>query len=120
MNERSFPNRVRPFSLGIHLIAGTVGVLAGLHHLLSAKDRIHSARTPVRTANAVSGQSLAERATRRHYFSIRRTKSELGYVYWVLQGHGEFQCFVLFDTWREAVDEAFLRASDRLKEHCFA
>jgi hypothetical protein len=32
-------------------------------------------------------------------------------VYWVLQGHGEFQCFVLFDTWREAMDEATRRWS---------
>ncbi len=56
--------------------------------------------------------SPAERAdkTRRNYFSIRRTKSELGYVFWVLHGHGEFQCFVLFDSWREAIEEAIRRA----------
>ena len=44
-------------------------------------------------------------------FSIRRTRSELGYTYWVLQGHGKYNGFTLFDTWQEAIDEAQRRIS---------
>jgi len=46
---------------------------------------------------------------RTDYFTIKRTRSELGYTYWVLQGHGKFASFTLFDTWREALDEANTR-----------
>jgi hypothetical protein len=112
MNQPSFSHRVRPFSLGVHLIAGAVGVLAGLRHLLSAKDRNKGTVEPAWAASTALKDSPAATHMKRDYFSIRRTKSELGYVYWVLQGHGAFQCFVLFDTWKEAVDEACLRASD--------
>lgn len=110
MSQGVSSSRRRPLSLGIHLIAGAVGVLAGLQHLLCAKDRARCDSELLGPADAVP-VSTAERAdkTRRDYFSIRRTKSELGYVYWILQGHGEFQCFVLFDSWREAVDEAVRR-----------
>lgn len=101
-------SRRRPLSLGIRLIAGAVGVLAGLQHLLCAKDRAECDGEPLAAAIPVSPAERADK-TRRNYFSIRRTKSELGYVYWVLHGHGEFQCFVLFDSWREAIDEAIRR-----------
>jgi hypothetical protein len=39
-------------------------------------------------------------------FSIKRTKSELGYVYWILEGYGKHKCFVLCDTWEEAMEQA--------------
>ena len=39
-------------------------------------------------------------------FSIKRTKSELGYTFWILQGFGHYKCFILCDTWQEAIDEA--------------
>jgi hypothetical protein len=103
-------SRRRPLSVGIHVIAGAVGVLAGLQHLFSAKERGKFDGDSLPPASAVPvriAKSLEKK--RRDYFSIRRTKSELGYVYWVLQGHGAFQCFVLFDSWREAIDEAVRR-----------
>src|SRR3954451_16362194 len=120
MNQRSFRHRLRPSSFGIHLIAGAIGVLAGLQHFLSAKERTKSTVEAAWSARAGSIDGRAAADISRDYFSIRRTKSELGYVYWVLQGHGVFQCFVLFDTWKEAVDEACLRASNRRREPCYA
>jgi hypothetical protein len=42
-------------------------------------------------------------------FRIRRTRSEVGYTYWILQGFGKHKCFMLCDTWQEAIDEANLR-----------
>ena len=39
-------------------------------------------------------------------FSIKRTKSELGYTFWILQGFGHHKCFILCDTWQEAIAEA--------------
>ncbi len=42
-------------------------------------------------------------------FSIKRTKSEVGYVYWILEGHGKYKCFVLCDTWEEAMEQAKTR-----------
>jgi len=39
-------------------------------------------------------------------FSIKRTKSEVGYVYWILEGYGTHKCFVLCDTWEEAMEQA--------------
>ena len=111
MIQRTFRNRRRPLSLGIRLFAGAIGVLAGLQHLLSSKDRTKCTGEPAIAENAVPIRGAESVGNRRHYFSIRRTKSELGYVYWVLQGYGEFQCFVLFDTWREAIEEATARVS---------
>jgi hypothetical protein len=42
-------------------------------------------------------------------FSIKRTKSEVGYVYWILEGFGKHKCFVLCDTWEEAMEQAKTR-----------
>jgi len=46
-------------------------------------------------------------------FRIRRTKLDAGYVYWVVEGLGKHKCFVLCDTWQDAVDEA----NGRLRVH---
>jgi hypothetical protein len=45
-------------------------------------------------------------------FHIRRTKSEVGYVYWILEGRGKHKCYVLCDSWQEAVAEANRRLQD--------
>jgi hypothetical protein len=42
-------------------------------------------------------------------FSIKRTKSEVGYVYWILEGFGKHKCFVLCDSWEEAMEQAKTR-----------
>jgi hypothetical protein len=116
MSQPRSRRRQRHLPLGMHLIAGAVGVLAGLQYLLSSRGKIPAPVNPVQP-RPVPARSVPEAAGRdRDFFSIRRTKSEFGYVYWVLQGFGEFQCFVLYDTWREAMDEAYRRVSEhRLK-----
>ncbi len=110
--QGKLPRHRRPSFLGTHLLAGAVGVLAGLQHLLSAKERTKRASEPESREQVRSINHTQPTQRRPDYFSIRRTKSELGYVYWVLQGYGEFQCYVLHDTWKEAADEACRRASD--------
>jgi len=59
-------------------------------------------------AGALAGL-WSKRRSRVCYFRIRRTKSELGYTFWILEGLDKHKCFVLFDTWQEAIDEANLR-----------
>jgi len=88
------------------LMGSAIGVLAGVERLLSRSPR--PKRTIVSSLSAPVTRMPAPHP-REHYFQVRRTKSELGYTYWYLQGHGCFQCFLLFDTWREAMDEANIR-----------
>ena len=41
---------------------------------------------------------------------ISQTRSELGYVYWVVRQEGTAESrYALFDTWQEAMDEAARR-----------
>lgn len=82
---------------GVMLVAGAIGVLAGLECLMSARTA-----TPKRLVREI----------RPDRFTIRRTKSELGYCYWVLQGYGKYSGFDLFDSWQEAIDEAQRRVWD--------
>jgi hypothetical protein len=49
-------------------------------------------------------RSEVNRADRQ--FSIKRAKSDAGYVYWILEGYGQHKCFVLCDTWEEAMEQA--------------
>ena len=91
---------VRKHPIGLLLVAGAVGVLVAVQRLIETQ-----------TVHAESG-SPSHSNPHRHgsdYFRIRRTKSEIGYVYWVLQGYGQFRCYELYDTWREASDEAVRR-----------
>ena len=68
---------------------------------------------PVRTApsQASSAAPVFRSALHRsdRQFSIKRTKSEVGYVYWILEGFGKHKCFVLCDTWEEAMEQAKAR-----------
>lgn len=80
-------------SSGRALVAGAIGVLTGVEYLMTAHP---TAPKPSPTA-------------RTDYFKISRTQSDLGYTYWVLQGFGKYRGFTLYDTWREAMDEAARR-----------
>jgi hypothetical protein len=40
---------------------------------------------------------------------ISQTRSELGYVYWVVRETGDDPSYALFDTWQEAMDEVTRR-----------
>lgn len=89
---------------GIILVAGTIGVLTGVKHLMSppaavrTRVRPHSERQRVGMPKPGMPKPIDR-------FTISRTQSELGYTYWVLQGHGQYTGFALFDTWQEAMDE---------------
>lgn len=49
------------------------------------------------------------KVTRANFFTIKREQSDLGFTYWVLQGHGIYASFELFDTWAEAMSAAETR-----------
>jgi hypothetical protein len=78
------------------LAVGVIGVAVGVERVLT--------RRRTRTKPATNPPAALQRS-----FSIKRTKSEIGYVYWILQGYGKHKCFVLCDSWQEAIDEARLR-----------
>ena len=59
-------------------------------------------------AGVVAGMLVKPKRSTR-CFSIKRTKSELGYTFWILEGFGRHKCFILHDTWQEAIDEANMR-----------
>ncbi len=63
--------------------------------------RVETPRTTVPAPLVRSAMSRNDRQ-----FSIKRTKSEVGYVYWILEGFGKHKCFVLCDTWEEAMEQA--------------
>jgi hypothetical protein len=99
---------------GLVAIAGVIGVLTGIESLMCS--RTHVKAGPVANASPLG----RDRSKRQDYFRIRRTKFEigirrggveLGYTYWVLQGFGKHRCFVLCDTWQEAIEEATARLS---------
>lgn len=86
---------------GIALLGGVAAVLTGVEAMLAPtpKRQVRSAMPQIRPVPAMP-------KPRADYFAIRQTRSELGYVYWVLQGYGRYQSFALFDTWAEASAEA--------------
>jgi len=92
-------------SNGRVLVASAIGVLVGVEHLLSTQPR---------TSRPVAKQPQPDAVRARPSsccFKIRRTQSEIGYTYWVLQGFGKYQSFALFDTWQEAMVDANRRLS---------
>jgi hypothetical protein len=46
------------------------------------------------------------------YFQITRSRGKGSKQKWVLQGFGRYQCFLLFDSWREAMDQATFHAEN--------
>ncbi len=110
---------------GLLLAAGAavlaVGVLAGVEVLLQNPSRpSRRTRRPQADAKPVDGERLSVAQTMDEEptaalvpkkdavrnFSIKRTKSEVGYVYWILEGYGKYKCFILCDSWDEAVAQA--------------
>jgi hypothetical protein len=90
------------------LAASVVGVLIGVERLLTRRAR----REPEADRPKLLPKPLqlcSSSPSSQRPFSIRRTKSEVGYVYWILKGYGEHKCFVLCDTWQEAVEQAKIR-----------
>lgn len=86
------------------LAASAAGLLVGVKLLLTPKrisfTRALPAATPVNKPESLKAD---------RHFSIKRTRSEVGYVYWILEGYGQYKCFVLCDSWDEAVAQAKAR-----------
>jgi hypothetical protein len=90
---------------GIVLLSGAAALLSGVERALAprtASDRPRS-QTPLPNAQPVQTPAADPSADG---FKIYRSKTDLGYAYWVLQGRGCFQSFSLFDTWEQAMQEA--------------
>jgi hypothetical protein len=85
-------------------VALTVGVIAGIERLLKDSSPAPRATPEAPPQAPPPAETLVKEAERN--FSIKRTKSEVGYVYWILEGYGKYKCFVLCDTWDEAVAQA--------------
>lgn len=110
---------MKPLYSGLFMAAG--GILSGLERLLSNPKRsrrqpgLQLDETPPVAATITHGvpeavaaapaPQLDAKPTERN-FSIKRTKSEVGYVYWILEGYGRYKCFILCDSWDEAVAQA--------------
>jgi hypothetical protein len=101
---------------GVAVLA--VGVLAAAEVLLqnpnrrSRRSESEKKSSDVAVPEAVpqltveAPSPLAPKKDAARNFSIKRTKSEVGYVYWILEGYGKYKCFILCDTWDEAVEQA--------------
>ena len=82
---------------GLVLVAGTIGLLAGVEYLLAVKAPKPDGITRVRSRN----QPEPPKAR----FKVTQTRSGLGYVYWVVRELCGNPSYALFDTWQEAIDE---------------
>lgn len=110
---------------GLFIATGAVvlaiGVLACAERLLAndpkrSRHRRHeddaiappaAVPAPMRAATTAMTGKPAQRN-----FTIRRTKSEVGFVYWMLEGHGRYKCFILCDSWAEAVEQGQARMTE--------
>jgi hypothetical protein len=88
---------------GLMVLSGLTAVLSGVEKVMIVSLQTRTPGAGVKVQPALPVQARRQRTD---YFAIRRTCSELGYVYWVLQGYGYFQSFTLFDTWAEAMQQA--------------
>jgi hypothetical protein len=94
---------LKRFSPATDMIAWVVGVTAALTAVTLLSSRA-AKRTSRSSQEPASIPIAKKKEVRRDYFSIRKSHSELGFSYWVLQGHGCFASFALFDTWTEAIE----------------
>ena len=92
---------------GARVLGGIAAVLVGVERLMTPS---HKRATERRQAVAGHGATVKP-VVRSNFFSIRQTKSEFGYTYWVVQGHGVYASFELFDTWPEAMAAVEARLS---------
>ena len=102
---------------GLKVLGGVTAVLTGVERLMSAK---RAQRSPLSSRivaidSCLSSAAVSAPAPRQNYFTIRQTRSDVGFCYWVLQGFGCYQGFTLFDTWAEAAAEADRRVVERRK-----
>jgi hypothetical protein len=87
---------------GLWLLGGVAVVLGTVERLLAVPQKHRpEALRPVPGCPAAFMPSST--AARSDFFTIKRTQSDIGLTFWVLQGHGVYASFELFDTWAEAI-----------------
>lgn len=109
---------------GAWILGGVAAMLEGVSRVLAPPQKQRrNAPVSIRPVPLVQPlatcKAPADRpapAAQRDFFSIKRTHSELGFTFWVLQGHGRFASFHLFDTWTEAINAADARLSAAREE----
>ena len=104
--------RLNSLVTGLSRKRSGLALLVGLSTMLTGIERLLSTHPPCRRP-AVSRRTDKPDEARKDYFAISQTRSEVGFVYWVLQGFGCYESFSLFDTWKEAVEEANRRVTER-------
>ena len=83
---------------GLVLVAGAIGVLTAVEQFMSTRNTVAASKPMTRPLDPSC-------ATQKPRVKISQTRSELGYVYWVVRESGENPNYALFDTWQEAMDE---------------
>ncbi|HEX4750565.1 MAG TPA: hypothetical protein VH302_13555 [Bryobacteraceae bacterium] len=91
---------------GRTLVAGVVGILTGVQCLLSSREVKPPVAAPGSQPAPVGADVPPAPKPR---IKISQTRSELGYVYWVVREFGANPSYALFDTWQEAITEVAQR-----------
>ena len=79
---------------GLVVVASAIGLLVGAEYLLA-----------LRTPKPDRARPRSQSAIVKQRIKVTQTRSELGYVYWVVRETGANPTYTLFDTWQEAMDE---------------
>jgi len=87
---------------GLAIVSGALLVLT------SAMVAVSTKRRGLRSNKACPspGSYGPEAVGRRNYFEITKSRGVVEQAKWVLQGYGCYQCFLLFDSWHEAMEQA--------------
>ncbi len=93
------------------------GVAVGTAAALARSRRVRRAIEAARIAGesrpcALKPAQRSAEPVRRDYFVITKMRGSCGPQKWVLQGFGRFECLLLFDSWREAMDQACFRTEN--------
>jgi hypothetical protein len=111
MQSSMFGNVVRILcrdGRGRTLVGGAIGILTGVQCLLTSRE----VKSPVAKPKPEPVPVRADVASRpKPRIKISQTRSELGYVYWVVREFGPDPSYALFDTWQEAINEAARRVA---------
>lgn len=98
---------------GLLIASGTTLLVAGSLALSRRSGRfetVQRSRNAERATESPGPFGTAEFGQeRRDYFCISSTRSKDQPQRWLLQGFGRLHCFLFFDTWQAAMDQATFR-----------
>ena len=90
-------------SCGLALVGGAISFLTGVEFFFSGGGAQADGLKTHQRKGAKAPPQLQQR------LRISQTRSELGYVFWVVREPGGNPAYALFDTWQEAMDEVLRR-----------